>query len=388
MKSPLLRSCSSAETARTTAFRAGSIPVADDERCTRCEVLPSAAPCESGTLHLGLPVAFVLRKARSIVASRGWTFSEQRDIISVAVPGDSLPTYCRELDAAFTPVERESIRALFVSSDHVPGLADFLAADSLKRVSARANAGMLLDTLADHLTCAFQPIADAQTMDIFAYEALLRTDARAAIRTPDVIFRIARDAGLLPHTDLAARRTIIARAATYGIEKRLFINFCPSSIYDPKSCLRSTIEALDAAGIARERVVFEVVESDEITEPDFLLDILRTYRQAGFKVALDDLGSGFSSLNLLHTLRPDFVKLDIALVAGIDHDPFKAMLAGKIIEAARGLDMTVIAEGIETAGELQWLRDNGAHLLQGFYIARPADVPIEQIVTSRAAIAV
>ena len=358
-----------------TSFSAGATAVADDERCTRCEILPAAAVHEAGLLHLGLPVAFVLRKARDIVTSLAWDIREERGIISVAVPHGALPAYCRDLEAAFTPVECESIRALFVPSDHVPELADFLEADSLKRVSARANAGTLLETLANHLTCAFQPIVDAQTLEIFAYEALLRTDASAPIRTPDAIFSIARSADLLPHTDLAARRTIIARAAAYGISKRLFINFCPSSIYDPKSCLRSTIEALDAAGIAHDRVVFEVVESDEIIEPDYLLDILRSYRQAGFKVALDDLGSGFSSLNLLHKLRPDFVKLDIALVAGIDTDPFKAMLAGKIIEAARGLDMTVIAEGIETAGELRWLRENGAHLLQGFYIARPAEIP-------------
>jgi EAL domain-containing protein (putative c-di-GMP-specific phosphodiesterase class I) len=362
-----------------TSYSAGSTAVADDELCTRCEILPSAAPYEKGMLHLGMPVAFVLRKTRDIMSSLAWDVREERGIISIAVPSGELPAYCSALDAAFTPVERDSIRALFVASDHVPGIADFLEADSFRRVSARANAGVLLETLAGHLTCAFQPIVEAQTLEIFAYEALLRTDATAALRTPDAIFRIARDADLLPHTDLAARRTIIARAAKYDISQRLFINFCPSSIYDPKSCLRSTIEALDAAGISHDRIVFEVVESDEIGEPDYLLDILRSYRQAGFKVALDDLGSGFSSLNLLHKLRPDFVKLDIALVSGIDSDPFKAMLAGKIIEAARELEMTVIAEGIETKGELKWLRDNGAHLLQGFYLARPAEVPITNL---------
>lgn len=103
------------------------------------------------------------------------------------------------------------------------------------------------------------------------------------------------------------------------------------------------------------------------------------YRAAGFKVALDDLGAGFSSLNLLQALRPDFVKLDIALVTGIDRDPFKAVLAGKLIEAARAFDMLVVAEGVETEAEYHWLRDHGAHLWQGFYFARPAAVPTRTI---------
>ena len=357
-----------------------AMPAAD--LCARCEVLPTAAEFGAGWLHLGLPVAFVLRKSRAVLQHLGWEYREANGIVSVAVPAGALPAYCRSLEAAFTPVEGDGIRALFVPAGRTPDLADFLDADSLRRVSARANAGVLLETLAGHLTCAFQPIVDATSFEIFAYEALLRTHSNAALSTPDEIFKVARDSDLLPHTDLAARRTIIARTAAVGISQRLFINFCPSSIYDPKSCLRSTIEALDAAGIAHDRVVFEVVESDQVTDPGYLLDILRHYRQAGFKVALDDLGSGFASLNLLHQLRPDFVKLDIALVAGIDSDPFKAMLAGKIIEAARGLGMTVIAEGIETAGELHWLQNNGAQLLQGFYLARPAEMPVREIVVS------
>jgi EAL domain-containing protein (putative c-di-GMP-specific phosphodiesterase class I) len=359
----------------TSTFSSGLETVSADERCTRCEVLPRVAPYGAGRLHLGLPVAFVLRKARAAVAELSWASSENAGIIAIDVPAGEFPNYCSSLVATFTPVEREEIRALFVPVDHAPGIADFLEADSLQRVCARANAGRLLETLDGHLTSAFQPIVDAPTLEIFGYEALLRTGAGAPVNTPAAIFEIARGTDLLPHTDLAARRTAIACAAAAGITQRLFINFCPSAIYDPKTCLRSTIEALDAAGISHDRVIFEVIESDEVEDPAYLIEILKSYRQAGFKVALDDLGAGFASLNLLHILRPDFIKLDIALVRDIDSDSFKAMLAVKIIEAARALEMIVVAEGIETAAEMRWLRDNGAHLLQGFYLARPTAVP-------------
>lgn len=350
----------------------------DDERCTRCEILPQMS-FGAGRLHLGVPVAFTLRKTRSLIDAAGWTFNEQSSVISIDVAEGRLAAICATLEAGYTPVERESIRALFVSGDREPGIADFLEADSLRRVSARSRAGMLVETLGSYLTPVFQPIVDANTLQIFGYEGLLRTKPGAPLDNPGDIFGIARAADLLPHTDLAARRTIIAGAAATGITQHLFINFCPSAIYDPKSCLRSTIEALDSFGFPHDRVVFEVVESDEVEDSSYLLEILRQYRQAGFKVALDDLGAGFSSLNLLHALRPDFVKLDIALVRDIDGDPYKAMLASKIIEAARALNMTVIAEGIETAGEFRWLHDNGAHLIQGFYLARPAAIPASAV---------
>jgi EAL domain-containing protein (putative c-di-GMP-specific phosphodiesterase class I) len=353
------------------------------ERCTRCEILP-AMTFGAGRLHLGLPVAFVLRKTRAILDATSWSWREEPNLLSIDVPDGMLADYCRTLEAAYTPVERDQIRVLFVPGDHEPGLADFLETDSLRRVSARASAGMLVETLGGYLTCHFQPIVDATSLDVYAYEGLLRTKPGAPLGNVGEIFAVARAADLLPHTDLAARKTVIGRAAEAGITERLFINFCPSAIYDPRSCLRSTIEALDAFGFPHDRVVFEVVESDEVEDASYLLDILKSYRQAGFKVALDDLGSGFSSLNLLHMLRPDYVKLDIALVRDIDRDPFKAMLGAKIIEASRELDMTVVAEGIETAGEFQWLRDNGAHLLQGFYLARPAADPLRIVSLSSA----
>jgi EAL domain-containing protein (putative c-di-GMP-specific phosphodiesterase class I) len=345
-----------------------------DERCARCEVLPSMA-FDAGRLYLDLPVAFVLRKTHAFLDRLGLPYSDESGIIAIDVAKGALPELCAALEGAYSPVEREAIRAMFIGGKGEPALRDFLSADSLQRLSARSRAGQLVETLGGFLTCAFQPIFDAASGDIFAYEGLLRTTPGAPLTSPDQIFSIARAAELLPHADLAARRTVIARAAEAGITQHLFINFCPSAVYDPASCLRSTIEALDAAGFRRDRVVFEVVESDEVKDHDYLLSILRSYRNAGFKVALDDLGAGFASLNLLHALRPDIIKLDIALVRDVDRDPFKGVLAKKLIEAAHDLGITVVAEGIETATELQWLIENGAQLLQGFYLGRPAVLP-------------
>jgi EAL domain-containing protein (putative c-di-GMP-specific phosphodiesterase class I) len=337
-------------------------------------VLP-AAMHEGGALYLGLPVAFTQRKTVELLRSFAWSHRLYPSYIAIDIPAGELSTRCATLEAAYTQVERDTIRAMFVAGNGEPQIGDFLDADSLTRVSARSRANLLVDTIEGHFASAFQPIVAASSLEIFGYEGLLRTTPGAPLTSPGDIFHIARNADLLPQTDLAARRTMIANAARAGIKQHLFVNFMPSSIYDPKSCLRQTIAAADGFGIPHDHIVFEVVESDEVEDPSYLLDILRSYRQAGFQVALDDLGSGFASLNLLHMLRPDFIKLDIALVHGIEADPFKAMLAAKIIEAAHELEMTVIAEGIETEAEYRWMRDNGAHLLQGFYLARPDAVP-------------
>jgi EAL domain-containing protein (putative c-di-GMP-specific phosphodiesterase class I) len=117
--------------------------------------------------------------------------------------------------------------------------------------------------------------------------------------------------------------------------------------------------------------VFEVVESDEVTDVKHLLSTLDFYRRAGFRVALDDVGAGFASLNLLHALKPDFIKLDLELVRDVHREPFKAMLAAKLIEAGVALGIGVIAEGVETQSEWEWLREHGATYTQGYYVARP-----------------
>lgn len=349
-----------------------------EERCTRCELL-EPEPVGAGTLYLGLPVAYVQRKAVKLLQGAGHRYRVETTHIAVDLEADAFTSFCDVLEATFTAVERNAARALFVPAGRLPAIADFLSADSLNRVIARARTGALIATLETYLTCAFQPIFDATSLAVFGHEGLLRTLPGAPLSSPGEILRTARDADCLPQADLAARRTVITRAAATGLQSNLFINFVPSAIYDPATCLRTTIAAVDGLGLAHDRIVFEVVESEEVEDPQYLLEILRTYRQAGFRVALDDLGAGFSSLNLLHMLRPDFVKLDIALVHDIDHDPFKATVASKIIEAARALEMTVIAEGIETAGELAWLRGSGAHLLQGFYLGRPAAEPVSAV---------
>ncbi len=332
-----------------------------------------AAQRDGGILHLKLPVPSSEAKLRRLVAEAGWQMRESNGVFAIDVTPGDLIAYSRALLERFTSVERESIRALFVEHGTEPGIGGYLDADTLQRFIARSR----LDDVAcalrgDMLSAAFQPIADTQTLEIFAHEGLVRLAPESGIAGPADLFRIARDTDTLPVADLAARRTIISAAAAQSFVGNLFINFMPSSIYDADSCLRSTLALLDELEIEHDRVVFEVVESDEVADFTHLLKTLDFYRRAGFRVALDDVGAGFASLNLLHALKPDFIKLDLDLVRDVDRDPFKAMLASKLIEAGLGLEVGVIAEGVETESEWSWLREHGATYVQGYYFARPA----------------
>ncbi|MBO6560887.1 MAG: EAL domain-containing protein [Nisaea sp.] len=227
----------------------------------------------------------------------------------------------------------------------------------------------------------YQPIVEAKASSAdnpFALEGLFRMRDRDGNNiSPGYVFNLAEHAGLLFSLDIVARTSAVRRAAQAGYRGRIFINFNPSSIYDPAYCLRTTASAVAELGLKPADITFELTETHRIQDKDHLKGILAFYRQAGFKVALDDIGSGWSGLNLLHEMRPDFVKIDMDLVRNIDRDPLKQSIVGHLISISREHNIEVIAEGVETEEEAILLREAGANYLQGYLFAKPA--PIDTI---------
>ena len=208
---------------------------------------------------------------------------------------------------------------------------------------------------------------------IFAHEALLRAQADdGSIIAGGQIIEAGRRMGALHVLDQHGRRSAIEGAHALGMKSLLFINFFPTVVYDPVHCLRTTREAMRETGLQPDQIVFEVVESEDIADRGHLLNILTRYRAEGFRVALDDLGSGYASLNLLADLRPDFVKLDMELVRGAASDPLRRGLVQAIVRAARDEGIRVIAEGVETLEVAELLAEIGVSLLQGYYFGRPS----------------
>jgi len=344
--------------------------------CGRCEVLPPPLP-ERATLFLAPPLAHTAGTVRRVLRETGAEVDTGDDgLLTVDLAPGDLSMVLDALLAGLTAAEQTDTRTLLVGAGETPGLHDIVQARSLRALAATARADWLVELLREgRLTTHLQPIVRTAAPDeVFGYECLMRGLAPdGELILPGVMYTAATEAKLLFQLDLAARLAAIQTAHRQGISARIFINFVPTSIYDPAFCLRSTVRAIEAAGIAPEQVVFEAVESEEVRDTGHLLNVLSYYRNAGFQVALDDLGSGYGSLTLLTQLRPDFVKLDMALIRGVDQDPFKAILASKLLEAAHDGGIQTIAEGVETVGEWRWLRDHGADFAQGYLFARPAD---------------
>jgi EAL domain-containing protein (putative c-di-GMP-specific phosphodiesterase class I) len=344
--------------------------------CSRCATLPEPLLSE-GTLFLAPPLAHTQSTLRKSFRDRGIAFEEPAPlIVSVPLSKGRLDEVVAALTDNLSEAERRDTRALIMEAGQLPTLADLMSTRTAASLMATVSERWLIEMLRDdRLTTHFQPIVRMENPSkVYAYECLLRgTLDGGVLASPGRMYDAARDADLLFQLDRAARLTSIREAITHGIVEQLFINFNPSSVYDPNYCLRSTIAAIDEAGIDPARIVFEVVESDQVDVD--LLGIMKAYRNAGFRVALDDLGAGYGSLNLLGSLRPDIVKLDMKMVRDVDSDPYKASICSTLLEMARKLGIETVAEGIETPGEFAWFRDQGADLAQGYLIARPASPP-------------
>ncbi|MGF1500651.1 MAG: EAL domain-containing protein [Paracoccaceae bacterium] len=215
---------------------------------------------------------------------------------------------------------------------------------------------------------AFQPIISLATGRIFAHEALLRGPAG---EEPEEVF--ARVAEKLRHRfDEQCRIQAIERAAALGLREALSVNFMPNALYDPETRIERTLWAADKHDISFDRIIFEMTEDERLTDPAHLRRIISAYRAYGFRAAIDDFGAGYSGLGLLANLQPDYIKLDRALVQGLDTDSVRQTILRGILRVTGELGIDVIAEGIETLGERDALAGLGIDLMQGFLFARPS----------------
>lgn len=217
------------------------------------------------------------------------------------------------------------------------------------------------------IVMAFQPVVDAEARRIHGYEALVR--GRDGASAAEILARVTADT--LYAFDQGCRVAAIRTAAELGLDRRLSINFLPHAIYSPEACLRLTLAAARAAGLPSDRITFEFTETQQVVDHARLREIVETYRHHGFQTALDDFGAGFAGLSMLAEFRPDALKLDRALVDGIDGSAARqAIVEGVMLTAAR-LGLAVVAEGVERAEEFRTLRGLGVRFFQGYLFARP-----------------
>lgn len=218
---------------------------------------------------------------------------------------------------------------------------------------------------------AFQPIIDIGKGEPFAYEALVRgPGGESAYSVLSQVTEANRYA-----FDQRCRVKAIEVAAEAGIlstPARLSINFLPNAVYSPMACIQLTLKTAAATDFPTDRLIFEFTENEQMVDPAHVANIIASYQKMGFGTALDDFGAGHAGLNLLARFQPDIIKLDMELIRGLDASLPRRMIVDSVIKMCTSLGITVIAEGIETPGELAALQELGVRYIQGFLFANPA----------------
>jgi EAL domain-containing protein (putative c-di-GMP-specific phosphodiesterase class I) len=276
------------------------------------------------------------------------------------------------LRSCLSDAERADIRVGPRTSASLASGAALLAAPTLDAFGDSLDTAWFDEAiLADRFTTCFQPIVDTGSSRVFAHECLIRLFSDRAYNGGEIV-SAAVSRGRLHFFDSYARGLSIRTAGRqFRPGTKLFINFMPSSIYDPAFCMASTLEEMSKTNIRPADVVFEVVESDQVRDVRHLHKICEYYRKGGFGFALDDVGTGSSSLQMVCELQPDYIKLDKSLISGIGESMYRTAVQ-KLAEFACEYGVRVIAEGVETVHQTETLRQMGISLMQGYYFGKPA----------------
>ena len=221
----------------------------------------------------------------------------------------------------------------------------------------------------------FQPIVHLQTRQIYGYEGLARGPVNTVLHSPTRLFEAATRAGRLAELDLLCRRTVIKRFAQLNLPGRLFVNVDPFSLVHEHFREGQTLEFVEQAGLNPSQLIIELTETHPVEDVQLMQQAMVHYREMGFRVALDDLGAGYSGLKLWSEIRPDIVKIDRHFIQGVDQDRTKQQFVANILKTATALGCRVITEGVETEREYATLRKLGVEMLQGYYFCRPLEVP-------------
>ncbi|MEO5510225.1 MAG: EAL domain-containing protein [Longimicrobiales bacterium] len=214
----------------------------------------------------------------------------------------------------------------------------------------------------------YHPIIVTNTEEVYGFEALAR-GVRRELRSPEVLFEVASEANLVWELSrLLRRRAISGIMSDLKDGQFLFINIDPHDFDDP------TFRNLDPADLGitdPSKIVLEITERTAIKDYPRFQEYLADFRSQGFKFAVDDAGSGYAGLGSIANLAPDYIKLDISLIANIDSNFLKQNLVETMVNFANGQGAMVIAEGVERQEEFDTIKQLGVHLTQGFLFHRP-----------------
>jgi EAL domain-containing protein (putative c-di-GMP-specific phosphodiesterase class I)/GGDEF domain-containing protein len=309
-----------------------------------------------------------------------WRAAHPDQLASEALPaeGESAPIAKGEKENASIPVlsifetaeipEPEGDVTLF----SVAPIAQIPALDGIQENIAELNA--LLEILVNkQLHPQFQPIIRLRDGQVVGYEALIRGPKSALLRRSGAMFQAAHKAHMVSWFDLACQEQCFAQAAAQGIRHLLFINMDAEGLAYLEMHERSLAQCARDHGLSPASIVIEITERQTVEDFPRLIHYIERLREQGFRIALDDVGTGYNSLRAIADLRPDFIKIDKGLVRHIDAIGERRALVVAMVQYAHHIGTTVLAEGAETRAELGTLIDLGVAWCQGYVVGKPAD---------------
>lgn len=226
------------------------------------------------------------------------------------------------------------------------------------------------------LQTLYQPVLDSQDGRVFGYEALVRGPSNSPLHAPLPLIRAATKAGRLFELDLVCRELAIRRFRGLELPGRLFLNVSPLSLMEPTFRPGETLRLLAEVGLSPSQVVIELTEQQPLEDYAVLKTAVAHYTEAGFQIAIDDLGAGYAGLRLWSELRPAFVKIDHHFIENIGGDAVKREFVRSIHEMATRLGCRVVAEGIESEDDYRTVQELGVKLHQGYHLGRPLATPL------------
>lgn len=219
----------------------------------------------------------------------------------------------------------------------------------------------------------FHPIVKLPDYKIMGYEALSRGPGQGEFERPDKLFKIAYQSDLTIELDRLCRKKALAAACDMAPKRMLFLNVEPDSVNDPDLRQIAASTLLFDSKLTPDQIVLEITERSAIIDFSAFRSTLEYFRALGFKIAIDDAGAGYATLQSIIELKPDFLKIDMSLIRDIDTDNVKQQLVKALQRFGHETGVSVIAEGIETKAELRTLLEIGINLGQGFVFAYPSE---------------
>ncbi|KML54483.1 RNase II stability modulator [Burkholderia cepacia] len=279
--------------------------------------------------------------------------------------GDSLETLIRSADTAMYVAKEEGKHTYRVFSLEMnQKVAKYMWLDTNLRKALEE----------EQFVLHYQPVVDIATGDVHGVEALIRWQSPdRGLVAPVEFIRFAEESGLIAPLGRWVMRTAAAQAAAWkakGLGIRIAVNMSARQLQD-MNIVHQLASILDSAGLKPGLLDIELTESCFIDDEDSAIGLMRQFRQLGAEIHLDDFGTGYSSLSQLSRLPLDAIKLDRTFITGIDRNPRSQALVRSVVSLAKALNFTVVAEGVETHAEADFLKQLDVDHAQGYYYARP-----------------